>query len=225
MVEESPPHRTLRQDEEETQQEGEEEEGEEEDMDADTQPMGYQEHGDNHSTMVECGSERADEEETQQEGEPPRQASRATQSAEPSRSLPSPRLQPASATQRSTQARPETRAATAARGESPSGHPAYPTERGARNLASRPTTGRQADLSAMGLVRSHAPTLTMVQGRLLVFKWKALILMLRARQAFGRSWRRDCRWVAGLLETAAVWDHLGGATSVQRETRGSPLSR
>ena len=62
LDEESPPHRTLLQDEEEW-----------EDEDAD---MGYQEHGDNHST-----TERADEEETEEEGEeeepeqpPPRQA-------------------------------------------------------------------------------------------------------------------------------------------------------
>ena len=159
------------------------------DSDAD---MGDQEHGDNHST-----TERADEEEMEEEGEeeepehpPPRQASRVTQSAEPSRPSSSPRSQPASATQRSTRARPETRAATTARGESPSGHPA---------------SGRRADLSAIGLVRSRAPTQTMVQGHLLVLKWKALVLMFTARQAFGRSWRSDCRFVAGFLETIAVW--------------------
>ena len=150
LDEESPPYRTGP-DQEEWWEDSDVDRW---DSDAD---MGYQEHGDNHSTI-----ERADEEETQQEEEeepepPPRQAS---ESAEPSR---------------------------------PHGD--------------NHSTIRRADLSAMGLVRSHGPC-TMVQGHLLVLKWKAFILMLRARQGFGgRSWRRDCRWLAGLMETAEVWGH------------------
>ena len=91
-----------------------------------------------------------------------------------------------------------------------------------------PTTGRTASFPTLGLVRSRDPTLSMaweLHARLVVHKWKVLLLMLRARSAVGKAWKRNCQWLAGLLatETASIWGHLGSATRVLRGPKGPPL--
>ena len=120
---------------------------------------------------------------------------------------------------------------------------AFPTEREARNIAakkgknkaerSKAVTGEEANFPTLGLQRSADPVLNMaleVHGRMLVFKWKQLVWMLRARQAmdaFNRTWRRPCRWLSIMLgrETAALWGHLGSTTRVLRGPQGPPIFR
>ena len=67
-----------------------------------------------------------------------------------------------------------------------------------------------------------------LHARLVTFKWKMIVVCLRAKLALaedGRSWRRPCRWLAALMgrEVASIWGHLGSASQVLRGQRGPSL--
>ena len=71
--------------------------------------------------------------------------------------------------------------------------------------------------------------------RMVAFKWKQLVWLLRARAAVQRpggppgagGWRRPHRWLATLLarELASIWGHLGSAAQSLRGPRGPLLMR
>jgi len=88
-------------------------------------------------------------------------------------------------------------------------------------------TGDLAPFPTLGMLRSRDPALNMaweMHARFVIFKWKTLLLMLRARRAM-RKWRRDPGWLARLHanETASLWGHLGAATRLLRGPKGPPL--
>ena len=116
--------------------------------------------------------------------------------------------------------------------EQPSGQPADPAPREAGRVAARPATRRaRAAFQTLGLERSHDVIFNTnfeISARLTTFKWKQLLLMLRARQAVGeRRWRRPGRWLAGLTarELASLWGHLGAAAQRLRGPDGPSLLR
>ena len=119
--------------------------------------------------------------------------------------------------------------------------PAHPPRQAA------PVEGPPAGLSRgrCGLL-NHFPTLELkysddaplnvgraLMARMVTFKWKQLVWLLRARVAVQRpggplgagGWRRPHRWVATLLarELASIWGHLGHAAQSMRGPRG-PLA-
>ena len=127
--------------------------------------------------------------------------------------------------------------------EDESGCP-YPNPREAMVVAARPPASKQtrkkaltgdlADFPTLGLTLSADPAMNMgyvLMSRILVHKWKVFLMGLRVQEAFAHSqslaWRRNPRWLAGLLgtETASIWGHLGSATRSLRGKDGPPLFR
>ena len=116
--------------------------------------------------------------------------------------------------------------------DDPSGRPAYPKPREAAQIAARtPSRRARAAFQTLDLERSHDLVFNMsfeIAARLTTFKWKQLLLMLRARAAVGeRRWRRPCRWLAGLAarEVASLWGHLGASAQRLRGQDGPSLLR
>ena len=114
----------------------------------------------------------------------------------------------------------------------PSGRPANPRPREAAQIAARtPSRRAKAAFQTLALERSHDLVFNMsfeIAARLTTFKWKQLLLMLRARAAVGeRRWRRPCRWLAGLAarEVASLWGHLGASAQRLRGQDGPSLLR
>ena len=80
-------------------------------------------------------------------------------------------------------------------------------------------TGHLAPFSTLSCRRSHDPVLSAaweLHGRLVTFKWKQFLWMLRVYEGMwqeGRRWRRNPRWLALMFarETASIYGHLGAS--------------
>ena len=91
-------------------------------------------------------------------------------------------------------------------------------------------TGDLSPFPTLGMQRSRDPALNMafeLHARFITFTWKTLLLGLRAKDALGSRWERNCRWLSLMLgrEAASIFGHMRAASRALRGPKGPPLFR
>jgi hypothetical protein len=112
--------------------------------------------------------------------------------------------------------------------EAPPPKPPKPSPKRPARSETAALTGHLAPFSTLSCRRSHDPVLSAaweLHGRLVTFKWKQLLWMLRAREALGRRWRRNPRWLAVMFsrEAASIYGHMGASVKYLRGLQGPAL--
>eukprot|EP00438_Fugacium_kawagutii_P006229 Skav208378 [mRNA] locus=scaffold3508:51885:54965:+ [translate_table: standard] len=112
---------------------------------------------------------------------------------------------------------PKTAAAEETNPSSKSKKSSTPSQNRQKQLAA--TTGQLADFPLLGMTKSHDPVFNaswVFHQRLICHKWKALVWMVRVKEAMDKSktqWRRNPRWLAGQLLRSSLpfgvmWEYV-----------------